>query len=87
MFTRPVLLVAALGKWLGWCLLVLPMIWVLWFLAANVLIGSFVIDFATTQGPNEALRALFLHPLHTPTALLVLTLASWWALTPRPAKA
>ena len=83
-FTLPVLLVAALGRWLGARVLVIPVVWALCFLAADVLIGSFVIDFGTTWGPNEALRELFLHPIHTPLALLVLTLASWWALTRRP---
>ena len=82
--TLPVLLLAAFGLWLRLQIVLIPVIWALWLFAASAVIWSFAIDFGTTWLPLEPLRALFLHPIHTPAAFAILALATWWALTPRP---
>lgn len=51
----------------------------LWFWAAAMLIDAFAIDFGTTWSGTEALRALFLHRLHTPFALALVAVVTYLA--------
>ncbi|WP_149587045.1 hypothetical protein [Tabrizicola flagellatus] len=82
--TLPIPLFAALARRFHLRRLVLPPIVLFWLWAASVMIHPFVIDFGTTWSGTEPLRALFLHPLHTPLALLALLAAT--ALTLGPAR-
>ncbi|MDP3196337.1 hypothetical protein [Tabrizicola sp.] len=49
------------------------------------MIQPFTIDFGTTWAGTEPLRALFLHPLHSPLALTLTAVAAAWALAQRRA--
>ncbi|HLQ19940.1 MAG TPA: hypothetical protein VK146_13265, partial [Tabrizicola sp.] len=62
--------------------LALPPILLLWVVAAHMMIGPFAIDFGTTWRVTEPVRELFLHPLHTPVALLILLSTAAWTLAP-----
>jgi hypothetical protein len=81
--TLPIPLLAALARRISLRALALPPLALLWLWAAMFMIEPFTIDFGTTWSGTEALRALFLHRVHTPVALLLLTAAAFWALTPR----
>jgi hypothetical protein len=86
--TLPILLFGVLAavlvaRWNVWRLVALPVVALLWLRGADGMIFPFTIDFGTTWGPFEALRALFLHPLHTPLALAVLMAATYALMAPR----
>ncbi|MFP5479516.1 MAG: hypothetical protein ACLGIE_07485 [Alphaproteobacteria bacterium] len=67
---------------LGW--LAVPPLVFLWLLAVGSMIEPFTIDFGTTWTLTEAVRELFLHPLHTPLALaLTAAVAAWSLARPR----
>jgi hypothetical protein len=78
--TLTIPLVAALARRFRLRWLALPLLVFLWLWSAETLIQPFAIDFGTTWAPTEPLRELFLHPLHTPLALMVLAGVAAWAL-------
>ncbi|WP_103256325.1 hypothetical protein [Tabrizicola aquatica] len=80
--TLPIPLVAGLVNRLAVRWIALPLVVLLWFWAAAQLIRPFVLDFGTTWVWSEPLTDLFLHPLHTPTAIAVLLAVVAWALSP-----
>lgn len=80
--TLPIPLVTALARRLHLRWLALPPILLLWLWAAMVMIEPFTIDFGTTWAWTEPLSALFLHPVHTPVALLILLSTAAWTLAP-----
>lgn len=65
--TLPIPLGAALARWIGLRWLALPVMVLLWH---------------GTWRPTEALRELFLHPIHTPL-VPALPADAAWTLTPR----
>ncbi|WP_374432440.1 hypothetical protein [Tabrizicola sp.] len=79
--TLPIPLVAALARRFHLRWLALPPIAFLWLWAAMVMIEPFAVDFGTTWRWSEPLRALFLHPVHTPVALLLLLATATWTFT------
>jgi hypothetical protein len=80
--TLPIPLMAALSRRFRLLWLQLPVAAFLWLWAALFMIQPFAIDFGTTWRWTEPLRALFLHPVHTPLALLILLAATAWTLAP-----
>lgn len=84
--TLPVALVAGLARWRRiravWPL-ALPVLGLLWLGAADTMVQPFTIDFGTTWSGTEPLRALFLHPVHTPLALAAVMAAGCLAVIPR----
>ena len=83
--TLPILLVAALARRFALRWLALPPIVLLWLLAATFVIQPFSIDFGTTWAATEPLTELFLHPIHTPVALVLIVAAAVRTLAPRKA--
>ena len=83
--TLPIPVLAAVARRLGLRWLALPVLVLLWLLAAMVMIEPFTIDFGNTWLWSEPLRELFLHPLHTPLALGLTTAVAAWALARKPA--
>lgn len=81
--TLPIPLIAALARRFRVGLLAIPALILLWFWAAMFMIEPFTIDFGTTWSGTEAVRALFLHWLHTPVALALVAAAAFWALSHR----
>lgn len=76
------------GRWLTvwqtvWWMVALPVVAFLWLRAAEAMIFPFTIDFGTTWTLFAPLRALVLHPVHTPLALGVVLAAAWALLAPR----
>ena len=81
--TLPIPLLAALARRFSVRALAISPLVLLWLWAAMMIIEPFTIDFGTTWSGTEPLRALFLHRIHTPVALLLLTGVAFWALEPR----
>lgn len=84
--TLPAALAAGLARWRRIRAvrpLALPVLGLLWLGAADTMVQPFTIDFGTTWSGTEPLRALFLHPVHTPLALAALMVAGSLAVSPR----